>query len=236
MRKTYLFLAICLVALTSLTSCGDKESEGLTHITHYPDLQLEGATVMNLQQGDAFVEPGYTATMDDGSDVTSRVVVTTDLDSNTPGVYTVNYTFVNDDNYARSAVRNVCVVTAGDPYEGYYIVSDDTYRDSGGSLSPYSGYMIYVHNNGDGTYSIDDMLGGYYAQYRGNGSAYAAEGIVTIDGSGNITLENSSVAGWGDSLSSLSDGVADSTEGVISFVSEYAGMKFYVTLTKASKE
>lgn len=45
-----------------------------------------------------------------------------------------------------------------------------------------------------------------------------------------LKLINSSVAGWGDSLTGLQDGVYDPVTGSLSWCADYAGMLFYVVL------
>ena len=56
-----------------LTSCGDKDSEGLSRFTYYPTIELEGDSYLVWEKGVAFEDPGYSSTMN-GEDVTITVV------------------------------------------------------------------------------------------------------------------------------------------------------------------
>ena len=87
-------------------------------------------------------------------------------------------------------------------------------------------------DNGDGTYTINDMLGGYYEQRAGYGSLYAMEGVFEINADGTIVGISGNVAGWGDSMDSLDDGTYDEATKTISWKVVYAGMDFYVTMNK----
>ena len=93
---------ICLIALFTLafgfTSC-EKESAGKTAITYYAHLELEGNSIVGVNIGAEYVEPGYKATMN-GQDVTSQVVVTNNIDTSKKGVYTVKYSITNAEGFA----------------------------------------------------------------------------------------------------------------------------------------
>ena len=94
-----------LVAL-SLTSC-DKDTEGLTDVTYYPVITLEGGDVL-LNLGENYVDPGYSADLG-GEDVTSQVVVNDNIDNSSIGLYQVTYTVTNADGFSATATRNVIV-------------------------------------------------------------------------------------------------------------------------------
>ena len=93
-------------------------------------------------------------------------------------------------------------------------------------------FKLYILANGDGTYTINDMLGGYYEQRAGYGSAYAMVGVFTVAEDGAITALSGDVAGWGDSMDYVEDGKYDAATGTISWKVGYAGMDFYVTMNK----
>ena len=57
MKKIIYFVIGAVVAMTLAASC-TKESEGLTRITYYPVLELEGETTMLVDKGSSFNEPG----------------------------------------------------------------------------------------------------------------------------------------------------------------------------------
>jgi hypothetical protein len=75
-----------------------------------PTLTLKGPSRIRHPKGEFFKDPGYVAADALNGDLTSSVVVTGKMDSNTPGVYTLTYD-VSDlyDNEARSVTREIYV-------------------------------------------------------------------------------------------------------------------------------
>ena len=119
MKNKITTIMLALVAL-SFASC-DKETEGVTGITIYPVLELEGESTLIVDKGTPFEEPGYTATLD-GEDVSDQVVVNSDVDTNTSGIYSVSYTITNSDGFSKNASRTVVVLDPSDDVEGVYTV------------------------------------------------------------------------------------------------------------------
>lgn len=220
------------VVMLGMSSC-DKESEGLTSITYFPVITLEGDSYMIVDKGSVFVDPGCKAELN-GEDVTSQVKVISSVDTSKSGVYSVNYVVYNEDGFAATASRTVVVLNPADAIEGFYTTDPGSYRLREGAKVVYgASFEILVLGNGDGTYDVEDLLGGYYSQRAGYGSAYNCEGIITIDGDGNVSAVDSYVAGWGDSLDEdLIDGKYDAATGTFSWNAPYAGMNFFVTMTK----
>lgn len=215
----------------SLTSCDDKETEGVTGITYYPVLELEGETTLYLEKGDAFVEPGYKAILN-GNDVTADVIVS-DFNTDASGIFTINYTIFNEDGFSSSASRKAIVLDSNDPIEGFYAVTAESNRVYGGNTVEYgASFESLIINNGDGTYSMEDALAGWYSQRAGYGDKYNMSAVVAIDTDGALSLEDSFIAGWGDGLVSL-DGSYDDATKTFTYVAVYvSGMTFNVTLSK----
>lgn len=231
MRNSFLYIILTLV-MVFISSCKDDSTEGLTFITHYPTLTLEGESFMVVEKGTTFYEPGYLAILQD-EDVTNQVEVISEVNMNQSGLYSIFYKITNVDGFAKIASRQVLVVDFNDPIEGVYYTIADSYCDADGNIISYdSSYMLYILANGDGTYTINDMLGGYYEQGAGYGSDYAMVGVFTIEEDGIITGLSGNVVGWGDSMDYLEDGVYDATTGTISWKLGYAGMEFYVIMNK----
>ena len=88
-----------------------------------------------------------------------------------------------------------------------------------------------VTDNGDGTYSVDDLLGGWYCQRAGYGTSYAMEAVISIDGDGALTCSYSYVPGWGDGLDDF-EGSFDAATSTFQFTAVYAGMDFVQTWVK----
>ena len=81
-----------------------------------PVITLLGSAEMTLTQGSSFTDPGATATDDRDGDLTSHIVVTGSVDTNTPGEYILHYN-VSDaaENHATEVTRTVTVVTVALP-------------------------------------------------------------------------------------------------------------------------
>ena len=72
-----------------------------------------------------------------------------------------------------------------------------------------------------GMFYVNDIFGGWYEQIRGYGVRYAMTAYVSVDNDGNIELLDSYIAGWGDGIDYLDDGVYE--DGTISYSLCYAG-------------
>lgn len=223
----------------SLLSCNDGNDEHTDkRITYYATLDLfgiEGEEKMIIDKGSTFVDPGYYAEMQ-GEDVSDQVVVNSNVDTSTSGVYSVAYSIVNADGFSVTKVRTVVVLDPNDPVEGIYQTSSDAYRDYSGTLTNYGGpFEILVINKGD-YYFFDDLMAGWYCQRAGYGSDYAMAAEVTINDDGSLNLIYSEVPGWGDAADSL-EGTYDSATGQFSYVLAYADViNFHVTLEKEGPE
>lgn len=232
MKKNILYTMLLMLATMFVTSCEDDSTAGLTRITYYPTLTLEGESFVVAEKGAAFQDPGYSATLQ-GEDVTDQVEVTSNVDTSKSGLYSITYSIVNADGFSKSASRQVLVVDPNDPVEGVYYSAPDCYRISSGKTTVYGkSYRVYILANGDGTYTINDVLAGYYAQRAGYGNNYAMEAEFAVAADGAITLNGSYVPGWGDGLDSLENGQFDAATGTITWKAVYVGMEFYITLNK----
>lgn len=231
MKKNFLYSMILMLAAMFVTSCEDDSTAGLTRITYYPTLTLEGESFVVAAKGAAYQEPGYSATLQ-GEDVTDQVEVTSNVDTSKSGLYSVTYTIVNADGFSKSATRKVLVADPNDPVEGAYYSTANSYRISGGKTTVYGkSFLVYILSNGDGTYTINDVLAGYYDQRAGYGSNYAMTADFSVAGDGTISLIDSYVPGWGDGLDSM-EGQFDAATSTITWVPVYVGMEFYITLNK----
>lgn len=91
-----------------------------------PTISVTGDAEMTLEVGEAFVDPGATATDDTDGDLTSSIVVTGTVNINHVGIYTVYYN-VQDSagNAAIQKSRTVNVVDTTDPVAE--LVGDDPF-------------------------------------------------------------------------------------------------------------
>ena len=230
--KKNIFLMALAVASFALTSCSDDTSEGKSRITYYPTIEIEGEDPLLVAKGSTYTDPGYVSIMG-GQDVSDKVTVTGLPDTSKSGDYTVTYTTTkNEDGFGASATRRVIVADANDPVEGLYWVLPTSYRVRAGANVAYGGsYPIVVLNNGDGTYTADDMLGGWYYYRAGYGVRYAMQAVFSVADDGTVALLASQVPGWGDSHDDYT-GTFDAATGTFTMNTVYAGMDFVQTWVK----
>jgi hypothetical protein len=226
----YLFGTVALLGMMMLNSC-DKDTEGLTRITYYADLTLDGDATLYVDKGATFTDPGYSAVMN-GEDVTDQVQVSSNVDTSTSGVYSVNYLIYNEDGFSSTATRKVIVLDPNDPIEGFWDTDPASFRDYNGAQTAFGkSFEILIINQGGGTYSVDDLMGGWYCQRAGYGTNYAMKGLVDIDADGNITMEYGYVPGWGDYATDMYEGKYDAATGTISWQLEYTDYPFIFNVT-----
>lgn len=228
-------MAALLGLAFGFTSC-EKESLGQTSVTYFAEIILEGDETMVVAKGSTFVDPGFTATMK-GEDVTDKVEINSNVDTSASGVYSVTYSIVNADGFPASATRTVIVLDLTNAVEGFWACSPASHRtntDTGADVAYGASFEILILDNGDGTYFVDDLLAGWYAQRAGYGDSYAMQATISIADDGAITLENSYVPGWGDAADALSaDSKYDAGAKTITYTVTYAGyLDFSVELNK----
>ncbi len=231
MKNIFKIAASALVIL-SMASCVKFES-GDTRTTYYADITLDGGSVYVHERGEAFVDPGYNAVLN-GEDVNASVVITSNVDVNASGIYSINYSVTNPDGFTSSVTRTVVVMSSTDPVEGFYTVDGAT-SNRNGAPGYYDGNQVIVlcTDPATGVYNLSCGLGGYYEQGRGYGSAYAADTYIEMSADNTtFTYVDSYVAGWGDSIESMEDCVFDAATGTMSWTANYAGMAFHVEMTK----
>ena len=223
-------MLFAVVALL-VTSCGDKETEGLSRFTYYPLLELEGESYMVVGKGTNFQDPGFSATLN-GEDVSSQVTVSSNVNTNKSGIYTVVYSIKNEDGIAANAKRTVVVLDLNSAVEGFYQITPDSYRLREGAQVAYgSPFEMLIIDNGDGTYNVDDLLGGWYCQRAGYGTNYAMAGVISIAGDGTVTCLRNGVPGWGDEADAF-EGTFDAATSTLNMKVTYAKMDFVQTWVK----
>ncbi len=227
MKSKLIYLMLLCAGAFVMSSC-DKDTEGKTWITYYPDITLEGDATVTVDKGSTFVDPGYEATMN-GEDVTDQVVVVSNVNTANSGVYTVTYSMTNSDGFSASATRTVIVLDPNNPIEGFYDTDPELSDRSGTAYG--SSWQIMLIGLGNNLYSVDDLLGGYYRDGRGYGDSYAMGGTILIADDGTISLVDSYIPGWGDGADDL-NGTYDAATGTITWVTEYVGYDFHVTMYK----
>ena len=229
MKKNIFFAALLAFASFGLSSCGDDETEGLSRITYYAVLELNDAQYMSVQKGSVFNDPGCKATMA-GQDVSDQIVVAGAIDTNTLGFYSLTYKVVNKDGFSASASRTVAVVDKTNFASTYYGESQFGSRH-------YFNAPINVTDNGDGTFAIDDIAGGFYCygRYPGYEPTYDfhLEAVIKLNADNTVDLVSCDGNDWHwETPITITSGTYDPATGVITLVLDFDGDPMYVTLTK----
>ena len=229
MKKNILFMMMLALAAPVLTSCSDDETEGKSRITTYAVLEMNGSAYETVQMGTAFNDPGCVATLGT-EDVSSQIVTSGTVNTNQLGYYTLSYKVVNSDGFAATASRTVAVVDKNNFASTYFAESQYGSRH-------YYNAPIEIEDNGDGTYTIEDLAGGFYCygRYPGYEPTYDfhLESIIKLNADNTIEIVecNGDNWYWGESMT-LTSGSYDPATGKVTLVLEFSGAPMYVTLTK----
>lgn len=92
--------------ITVVDADGNSNSE--------PTISLIGASTIAIEAGGIFIDPGATASDPEDGDLTALINVTSNIDTGTPGIYTVQYDVVDSQGASpsREARRNVIISSA----------------------------------------------------------------------------------------------------------------------------
>ncbi len=152
-------ISIIILALFFLiVSCNkDKinntdEQVGISKVTNYPIITVEGDNIIVLANGSSFTDPGVSAKAG-----TSDVPVTTDGSVNTlkDGIYTLKYSAVNTDGFSASASRTVVIYTtaadaASHDLSGTYVRTSNGSAASWTKIAP-GVYKVFNPGGAPGT-------------------------------------------------------------------------------------
>ena len=215
------------VAAFAFTSCDDDDSEGKSRITYYPILELNGDAYATTPVGAAFADPGCLATLG-GEDVSDQIVTAGTVNTNRPGFYTLAYSVVNEDGFSASASRTVAVVDKDNFASAYYGESEFGTRH-------YFNAPILITSNGDGTYTINDLAGGFYSYgrypgYDAYGYDFFLDATLKLNADNTIEVVEQGEWYWGDPMEDVS-GSYDPETGTITLEMDF-GAPFTVILTK----
>ena len=230
MKKNILFMTMLAMAGFTLSSCSDKETEGTSRITTYAVLELNGDAYETVQLGSSYNDPGCTAKMGD-EDVTDKIVTDGAVNTNELGYYDLSYRVINADGFAATASRTVAVVDKANFASPYFAESQY------GSRHFYNA-PIAIEDNGDGTYTIEDLAGGFYSYgrypgYDAMGYDFFLDATLSLNADNTINLVecNGDNWFWGDPMT-LTSGTYDPATGTVTLVLDFDGTPMYVTLTK----
>lgn len=232
MKNKILFLMSLVLVIAGLSSCNKDTTAGFTQMTYYPTIVVLGEPVVIAPLGVNYVDAGVKAELQ-GNDVSDQVVVSSNVNTNVGGIYSVSYEITNADGYKRTASRTVYVAdpTPSSISTGEHTVVAGTNRTTAaGVITNYSGYSILILQTAPGVFYISDFLGGYYDKRAGYGSSYALTGTFKLNADNTLSLVDSYLIGWGDSMTELAAGSVDPATGIIRWTAKYAGYNFNVIM------
>lgn len=228
MKKIFYCILMGGLLLGTTTSCEDSV-EDLSKVTYFAELNLKGDDFVKISLGETYTEPGYEAT-ENGEDISDRVKVTGNVDNTTTGFYNLVYSVANVDGFSVSKSRLVMVVDP-DHFASAYQGESQT------STRHYTGAPIFITENSDGTYLIDDLLGGlqFYGLNPGFEPMYDFHAEAKVKLNDDNTLSLLEVGNWyfaSQLTLSLTEGKYDPETGVVTMTVDYGGTPLSVTLTK----
>jgi hypothetical protein len=227
MKKNIFFAMMIALVSFALTSCGDKESEGLSRFTYYPILEMNGDAYITTPVGSTFNNPGCVALLN-GEDVSDQIQISGSVNTSVIGFYKLGYTVVNSDGFPASATRTVAVVDKNNFASAYFGESQYGSRH-------YYNAPISIKKNADGTYTIEDLLGGFYCY--GRYPTYLGvldfflDAVIKLNADNTIELVSYGDWYWGEDVPTLLDGSYDPATGTVSLNMDF-GAPFTVRLTK----
>nr|WP_322625164.1 immunoglobulin-like domain-containing protein [uncultured Flavobacterium sp.] len=194
MKKILKTSIIAFVIALGITSCDFDDPIG-SKVTVYPDLSLTGDAIVVVTQGGTFTDPGAVSYIgEDEVEVTTRGTV----DTNTPGVYDIYYSSVNEDGFAAQVRRTIIVLSSA---PSTVDLSGTFYRSGNANNIVKISDRVYTSDNAGGLartdvnnlisftfYNIDDTR--IYAPYQENTSVSGIDvetNIGTIVSPNNFT-------------------------------------------------
>ena len=105
--KKILNIMICMTVLF-LSSCDTESTGGVSSVTDYAVIEINGSDEVIINQGDNWTDPSANVTL---GGAPYPFETSTVVDTNVPGVYYITYSAVNDLGFSASATRTVVVVS-----------------------------------------------------------------------------------------------------------------------------
>ncbi|HOB76749.1 MAG TPA: DUF5011 domain-containing protein [Phycisphaerae bacterium] len=110
----------------------------VVHDSTAPVISLIGPASLTIDAGEAFVDPGATASDSCSGDLTDRIVTENEVNPDAPGVYTITYNVVDFSGNAASATRTVTVQAVSSVQWAANYAGPGVTASSSGSASPCS--------------------------------------------------------------------------------------------------
>lgn len=233
MKKILFYTLLALSAFT-MSACSSDPEYSDAHVEYYPVLSMKGDAFVEHPVGTPYTDAGCTATFGE-EDFTSRIAVSglEDVDVNTPGLYTITYSAVNEKypvlNASVSRTVAVCDPTVTTDISGSYKVQSGSYRLYNGAQTPFAGYSVTIKKAASGIFSVSDLMGGWYDQRAGYGSGYAMRGYIQLLSDNSVVILSGHVNSWADDFNEgapENGGLYDPATGIVQWAVSYTDYPF----------
>ena len=138
-----ILIVACIIFFVNKKDSPKKEEKQID--TKAPDLKLNGEAEITLYVGDIYQELEATASDNIDGDITDKIVISGEVDTNKVGEYVITYKAIDSSNNATSIERKIKVIERPKPV--------DTNNGVVGTTS--KGYKIEKR---DGVYYINNIL------------------------------------------------------------------------------
>ena len=227
----YLYILLFVITGT-LVSCVEDDTDGVSKITNYPIITMNGDSELFLTQGSTYTDAGAVST-EGGVEIETITSISKGesfglaFSTDAPDKYVVTYSAINVDGFAGNALKTLWVKpTTGDlvtDLSGLYISS----VQRGGAFDVLAQYTdmkyIFIKKTGTNTYAISDATGGYYSIGRAYGPNYNTAGAtitVTDMATNSFTFTPGPIAAFGITLN-MSNMIVDAATKSITYTSTY---------------
>ncbi len=242
-NKIFKVLALACSMLFIFSCSSDSDTFGVSNVTNFPLLTLNGDETVFVQQGASYTDPGVIATENNATipyitKYSGDYRGASTLDLSKPDRYIATYTATNSDGFNANALRSIYVYKTGNftsSIEGLY--KSTVVRNNAASAQYTDMKYVIVWKNTNGTYEVSDAIGGYYEYGRSYGVGYASRGLTfnyTSGTSATVASQASGVGAFGGALVTTAATI-DAAAKTIKFTSDWdAGYAFVVTLTQVN--
>ena len=123
--------------------------------TTFPVITINGSNTMNLNAGESFEEPGFTATDNVDGNITNKVTVSGDeVDTKIPGLYTIKYSVIDTSGNVSPIVTRVVNVIDSEAPLFIGVPSNKTIEATSAASAVITYSLPTAIDNVDGTVSV----------------------------------------------------------------------------------
>jgi len=180
----YSLLTVLFVACNKDEIHNTEDKVGISRVTHFAVLTLNGDRIVTIEVGGSFTDPGIVAT--EGG---ATIPYTTEGSVNTGevGVYDITYTAVNKDGFPASLTRTVVVYST----------------DASAADNDLSGTYVRTSNGVESTWS--KIAPGVYTVFNPGGAAGVSLTVIVFNQTGNTIHMPEQTLGDGSVMTSAQE-------------------------------